>query len=280
MRTEFVITLGSRLLTVERPWQDADAIELKQVLSVAVSPNGEVYVGQRSDPPVVVFGPDGTFKRAWGTGIVADLHLLTATPAGSLLVADRDAHQILEFDPDGILIRSIGDRHRPRFQEPFNHPTAAAAGPDGEIYVTDGYANARVHVFDPDGELVRFWGDHGQRPGQFMVPHAILVDRAGRVLVADRDNNRIQLFTRDGDFIEEWGDLWHPMDIHEDASGSFLVTEQCPRMTAFAPDGSLVGRCVPGNLYVAHGVSGDAEGNVYVAEYSPSDRIVRLAIAL
>ena len=77
---------------------------------------------------------------------------------------------------------------------PFNHPTNLALGPGGEMYVADGYGNCRVHKFSPEGELLHSWGEPGEGPGQFNLPHGVGVDRSGRVAVADRENDRVQFF--------------------------------------------------------------------------------------
>ena len=126
----------------------------------------------------------------------------------------------------------LGERHVPRLQAPFNHPTDVAVAPDGDIYVSDGYGNSAVHCFAPTGECRRTWGCPGTGPGEFSTPHAIWVDRSGRVLVADRENNRVQIFGREGEYLDEWGDFYHPMDIYEDDRGMVYVTDQTPQLRA------------------------------------------------
>ena len=76
------------------------------------------------------------------------------------------------------LVQALGKRHWPSLDAPFNHPTAAAQAPDGEIYVADGYGNSSVHRFTADGRLIRTWGGHGTGPGAFTTPHAIAVEAA------------------------------------------------------------------------------------------------------
>ena len=111
---------------------------------------------------------------------------------------------------------------------------------------------------------------------EFTTPHAIWIDGEGRVLVADRENNRIQVFTPDGDYLAAPGAITTtPMDIYGGPDGQIYVTDQIPRLSLLAPDGSLVGRCRP-VLYGAHGVWGDSRGNLYLAEASPTNRITRL----
>src|SRR5262249_57949664 len=84
---------------------------------------------------------------------------------------------------------------------PFNYPTNLALSPAGEMYVTDGYGNARVHKFAPDGRLLLSWGEPGAGPGQFHLPHGVAVDAEGTVYVADRENSRVQLFTPGGEYL-------------------------------------------------------------------------------
>jgi sugar lactone lactonase YvrE len=139
----------------------------------------------------LVFEPSGRFHAAWGHDRIADAHGISISPDDRVFLVDRDAHQILIFTIDGALLGTLGERHAPRFQAPFNHPTDAAVAPDGDIYVSDGYGNSAVHRFAPTGELKRTWGRPGAGPGEFSTPHAIWVDRSGRVLVADRENNRV-----------------------------------------------------------------------------------------
>ena len=91
--------------------------------------------------------------------------------------------------------------------------TNAAPGPDGRLYVADGYGNAWVHVFDGDGALLFSWGEPGTGPGQFRLPHGIAIDRRGTVYVADRENSRIQLFDAAGTYLREWTHVLRPDDV-------------------------------------------------------------------
>src|SRR5947209_2532895 len=91
-----------------------------------------------------------------------------------------------------------------RIGPPFNLPTNLALAPGGELYVADGYGNARIHKFSADGRLLFSWGEPGSGRGQFHLPHGIAVGREGTVYVADRENSRIQLFSPAGDFLAEW----------------------------------------------------------------------------
>jgi DNA-binding beta-propeller fold protein YncE len=274
--TELVITLGDRLYSVERPWGVLpEGIALARPGDVAVDSQDHVYVYQRADPPVVVLDPSGEYVRSWGTGLIAHAHGIFITPDDMVLLVDNDTHQVLGFDSQGHLEFTLGERNRPSFQAPFNHPTNVAVAPNGDIYVTDGYGNSSVHCFGADGEWIHSWGRPGSGPGEFSTPHAVWVDDHNRVLVADRENNRVQLFDADGKYITEWGNLYHPMDIFIGTDGMAYVTDQTPRLSLFAPDGTLVGRCRP-TVISPHGVWGDSKGNLFLAELGTENRITRL----
>lgn len=277
MTPQFVVVINERTYRVERPWGTLPAGQaLEYVSMVAVDSGGDVYVAQRIDPPILVFSSDGDYLRGWGSGVIADAHGISISADDRVLVVDRDAHQVLVFDTEGELLLALGERDRPALQTPFNHPTATAVSPDGRLYVSDGYANAAVHVYSPEGELLETWGSPGSGRGEFITPHAVAIDPAGRVLVADRDNDRVLIFDASGEQLDEWSDFFHPMDIHVDSEGLIHVTDQVPRLSSFTVDGALVGRCRP-VPYMPHGISGDAAGNLYLVEPSPTDQITKLS---
>jgi len=268
----FTVILGDRRYAVHRKWARLPAGESFGFISdVMVDGEGRVHVAQRgTDQPVLVFDADGSLIGSWGEGALAEPHYITAGNDGSILVADRDAHQVLRFDAEGKLLQALGKRHWPSLDAPFNHPTAAAQAPDGEIYVSDGYGNSNVHHFTADGTLIKTWGRPGEGPGAFTTPHAIAIDRRGRVLVGDRENNRVQVFDRDGAFVAAWGDFYHPMQIWIDDRDLVFVTDQIPRITLLTSEGERIGRC-RGAINGAHGLSGDADGNLYLAELPPQE---------
>ena len=157
---------------------------------------------------------------------------------------------------NGQRLGSIGARNQPL--SPFNHPTDVAFCPQGTIYVSDGYANARVHRFSASGEPMTAWGTLGDGPGEFLNPHAIWVLPDGRVVVADRENNRLQVFSPDGDWLAIWTGFHKPLDIWGDAQGRLYVTDLVPSLSLLSGDGKLLGRCRP-VLNGAHGIWGDGE---------------------
>jgi len=156
---------------------------------------------------------------------------------------------------------------------PFNQPTGVALSSSGEIFVSDGYGNCKVHKFSPDGELLLSWGEPGTGPGQFMLCHSIYVDRKDRVWVGDRENSRIQIFTAQGKFLREWRDVWRPTNVCMDKDDTVYVSELDRRVSIFTIKGKLLARWdSPGGddktavLVAPHGIAVDSRGDIYVSE--------------
>ena len=264
------VILGGRRYRVERDFGRLPPdVAPARVSQVAVDSTGCVHVLRRGAPPIVVFTPDGGFAYAYGAGAIFDSHGLAIDGRDRVWIADRDAHQILAFTLRGDLLQRLGERHQPNWVLPFNHPTRAAVAADGEIYVADGYGNARVQRFSPVGEFLGGFGELGHGRGAFMTPHSILIDRDNRVLVVDRENDRVQIFDRVGGWVDEWRGLCRPMDLCQRADGVILVTDQVPSVTAFAADGRRIDRGRP-SLNGAHGIAEGPNGDLFLAEIEPS----------
>ncbi len=270
-----VVALGDRRYRVQRPWGQ---LPPGRVTDVAADAGGRVLVLLRRDrcveppgPAVAVLGPDGRLLAAWGEE-VADAHALTVAPDGRVAVVDRDAHEVILFAPDGRRVGGLGRRHAPG--DPFNAPSDVAFAPDGCVFVADGYGASLVHRFAPDGTPLGRWGAPGDAPGEFSTPHALWVLPDGRVAVADRENDRVQLFSPEGAPLSVLRGLPGATAVFADAAGLLHVTDRVPRLSVFAPDGRLVGRCRP-VLNGAHGLWGTPDGTLLLAEPGEG-RITRL----
>lgn len=247
------------------------------VSRVGTDSQDRVYVFQRKDPPVVVFDRDGKYLGAWGTGEVRDPHGLKIVN-DIVYTTDRSDSVAKSFTLDGKVLLQLGTAGvhsdtgctgspwlAPRAAGPFNHPTEMIAHPNGDIYVTDGYRNARVHRFTRDGQLVTSWGEPGHAPGQFHLPHSIAIDDDGKLYVADRANKRIQIFSPEGEVLGQWIGMGGPNDISRAKDGTYVIAEQ-------ESDGNPAFVCVrdaDGNVLAkmesrhVHGVGVDSRGDIY-----------------
>ena len=277
----------------------------REVAGVACDSRDRVYVFNRGERPVMVFDRQGSFLQSWGEGLFARPHGITIGPDDTVYCTDDLDHTVRKFTPDGRLLMTLGTSGQPSATgatsmdfrtiewpgPPFHFPTNVALGPTGDIFVSDGYGNARVHMFTHDGGLICSWGEPGDGPGQFRLPHGIAVSRAATVYVADRENSRIQLFSCDGEFLEIWPDIARPCEIALDNDGNLLVAElgyragmwpgtsaprQNPtggRVSIFTPSGKLLARwgggdnpTAPGDFFAPHDICIDSHGELYVAE--------------
>src|SRR3954465_11912125 len=207
------------------------------VSRVATDARDRFYFFQRRAPPIVVFDRDGKYLGAWGSGEVTDPHGLKII-GDTVYTTDRSDSVAKSFTLDGKVKLAPGPpgKHSDtgrienwlaeRAAGPFNHPTEMIKHPNGDIYVTDGYRNARVHRFTGDGKLVASWGMPGSGPGQFHLPHSIAYDDSGTLYVADRANKRIQMFTPDGEYLGEWTGMGGPNDLSRGKDGNFYIAEQ------------------------------------------------------
>jgi len=195
------------------------------VSRVAADAQDRIYVFQRKDPPVVIFDRDGKYLGAWGSGEVTDPHGLKIV-GDVVYTTDRSDSVAKSFSLDGKPLLELGQRGvhsdtgkianwlAERAAGPFNHPTEMMAHPNGDIYVTDGYRNARVHRFTRDGRLVKSWGTPGQGRGQFHLPHSIAFDDDGKpayVCVRDPQGNvlvRLESRHVHGVGVDSHGDIY------------------------------------------------------------------------
>lgn len=258
-----------------------------QIAGVAIDSQDRVHIFQRhNEYPVIVFDRDGNFVRAWGAGLFSDPHGIAIGPDDAYYLVDRGTHVIQKYSPQGELLLTIGTKNQPAEKqsgEPFNRPAGVALAPSGDIFIADGYGNARIHRYTPDGRRLLSWGRPGTGPGEFNLPHAVTVDPRGRVLVADRENHRIQLFTPEGEFIALWTGFQQPSSLFIDASGRVCVAELAARVSILNLDGELLARWggershAPGKFYGPHGICADAQGDIYVSEVLEGKRVQKFA---
>jgi DNA-binding beta-propeller fold protein YncE len=276
-----------------------------EVAGIATDSRGRLYVFNRGDHPVIVFERDGRFIASWGEGLFKRAHGIHIGPDDAVYCTDDLDHTVRKFTPEGELLLTLGTSGRPsdtgiegidyrsirRAGPPFHRPTNVALAEDGALYITDGYGNARVHKFTADGHLLFSWGEPGEGPGQFNLPHGIALDSQGRVYVADRENSRIQIFSADGEYLTEWTDVARPMQVFIDRQDNVFVAgvgwraglfpwqstpgaePAGPQVSVFDQGGRLLARwgdgadpTAPGNFFAPHDIWVDSQGDVYVGE--------------
>jgi DNA-binding beta-propeller fold protein YncE len=205
-----------------------DGMNFGEVPGVAVDSKGNVYVFTRSNSAtgpaygaaaaqLFEFTSQGDFIREIGKGLYAwsEAHTVRIDKGDNIWAIDKGSDMVVEFNQSGRVIAVFGRRPEaadeakpevhldpplPAIDGLFRQPTDVAWDSHGNIYITDGYINSRVAKYDSDGDWVTSWGDKGTAPGQFQLPHAIVIDRDDNLYVGDRTNRRIQVFDTDGNF--------------------------------------------------------------------------------
>jgi len=260
---------------------------------VAVDANDLIYLYTRAKPPVQVYDANGKFIRAWGDDTIETAHYIKIDGGGNVWVADLGKHVVMQFTPEGKLLKTLGAPGEPGEDEThLNKPTDMVAAPDGDVFVTDGYGNNRIVHFNKEGKFVKTWGKKGTGPGEFDLPHSIVIDSKGRLYVADRSNARVQVFDREGRFLAQWQNLLVPwgllMTKNDEIWACGSSPMPCPEQGMFGcppkdqlfvkldTSGRLLalwtipkgedGKEQPGEVNWLHHIAFDSRGNAYVGD--------------
>ncbi len=259
---------------------------------LTVDSQDRIYVFNRSPHPVTIHERDGKFLGSWGEGYFNRPHGSRFDSGGFLYCTDDGNHTVSKFTADGRLLQVIGEKGKPSDTgythkdnlmdslrsikhggPPFNRPTGVDFDSAGNFYVSDGYGNARVHKFSPEGRFLLSWGEPGTGPGEFMLPHNVWIDKHDRIWIPDRENNRIQIFDTSGKLLQIWYDVFRPTDIFIDNDEIVYVSEIRPGVSIFTIDGRLLARWSneerdpATDLFIScHAITVDSRGDIYIGE--------------
>jgi DNA-binding beta-propeller fold protein YncE len=259
--------------------------QLGLVSGVACDSEDRVYVFNRSpQPAMLVFERDGTFLSSWGENLFKKPHGIWMGPDDTLYTTDTEDHTVRQFSCSGELLMTLGTVDQPGPSgQPFNQPTRAVRSQSGELYVSDGYGQSRVHRLTSDGDVIVSWGASGTGPGEFNLPHDVTVDKNDRVYILDRGNLRCQIFNANGEYLTEWGALRSPNDLFIDNDDVIHIAEGGQRITVMSLDGAIITRwgengTAPGQFSDSpHGIWIDSHGALYVSEVISEKRFQKFA---
>jgi hypothetical protein len=288
---------------VIKGWEQMpDGWSFFEVAGVACDSKDNVYVFNRGKYPMIIFDKEGKFLNAWGEGMFKSPHGIFIDNKDNVWLADDKDHTVHKFTTDGKKLMTLGESGKAadtgykigvspvkHAAGPFHRVTNVAVLPNGDMYIADGYGNARVHKFTPDGKLIKSWGESGTDPGQFNLVHNIVADADGWVYVADRENHRVQVFDGNGKYETQWNNLHRPCALCccGGKKPNFIVGELGPgmpvnlkyknlgpRLTIVNSEGKKVGRLggedgpglETGRFLAPHGIAFDSKGDIYVGE--------------
>ncbi|WP_262690108.1 peptidyl-alpha-hydroxyglycine alpha-amidating lyase family protein [Kordiimonas aestuarii] len=239
---------------------------------------GAIYVLNRGEHALLKFKPTGKFDREIGHGLFKSPHGLREDADGNIWTTDVGNHLVLQFTPGGELLRVYGRRDYASpgwFDRDYNYtffdkPSDVAFDAGGNLYVADG-GNFRIVKFDPDGNMIKSFGEKGEGEGQFNFPHSVVV-KGDTLYVGDRENQRIQLFDLDGKFREVWSGVGYPYGLEALPDGGFLMTDaRAEKLVRLDENGKVLSKTgAPGKAlgqYVSlHGVAARPDGGVLVSD--------------
>jgi hypothetical protein len=282
MATTTRVGQGEFTYSVDKRWGRAASgvAAFGLVSGIACDSQDRVYAFVRQPvAELLVLDRDGTLLNRWGNGQFVEPHGIWISPGDEVYLADSLSHLVTKWTTDGKLLQTWGTPNTPGAPGmPFNRPTRAVVTPDGEMYVSDGYGQFRVHRFGADGRLKHSWGEEGAGPGQFALPHDVWVDPRDRVMICDRENGRVQLFDRAGSYIGEWADLANPMQIFVRDDVLYLA-ETFQRISILTLDGQVLSRwgskgpAIDQFTDAPHSIWVDSRGDIYVSEVTSQDKL-------
>jgi peptidylamidoglycolate lyase len=284
-------------------------VALGEAAGVAVDSHGHVFVfhrpGRGFDPAATepladaavlqIDGDSGRLIGAWGARTFLVPHGITIDREDNVFLTDVGLHQVFKYSHDGAPLLAIGEPRVGKWDAThFNQPTDVAIRADGSFYVSDGYVNSRVALFDRTGRWQREWGSKGDGAGQFSNPHGVtLVPGGDDVLVADRENSRLQRFDGAGVFRRQWRGVadaattGRVFSVAADAEGAlYLGIRRADYDTAHTGvvkldrDGAIIatigfGRAGDPVFNAVHDLAVGRDGAIYVAE-TRTKRVVKL----
>jgi DNA-binding beta-propeller fold protein YncE len=225
-------------------------------------------------------------------------------------------HRVMKFTRDGKLLMTIGQYDKNAGSNDtalLGGPAGIWVDPrTNEVYVADGYRNRRVIVFDgATGKYLRHWGAYGEKPDdtekfdpktmvsgalpkQFSTVHGLTGSKDGKIYVADRRGNRIQVFDQQGKFLAE--KVIAPATLASGSAFVIVLSPDAQQQWLYLADGTnhkvwilrrsdleVVGEFGRGGRQAGqflrpHGMSIDAQGNLYVGEASTGRRVQKFAL--
>jgi len=280
-----------------------EGITFRNSVSLAIDSQDRVFIYSRENNfPMTVFDREGNHLSTWGQGWFGRAHNVHVGPDGMIYCADMGNHTVSKWTPEGKLMMTLGTKDKPsdtgyagiqgikprhsyyeklivasycfaqkHVAGPFNRPTGVYVAANGEIFVSDGYGNAQIHRFSPEGKLISSWGELGEGLDQFICPHSIWLDKQERLFVADRSNCRIGIFDKEGILISYIGELSQPCHAYVDPEETVFIPEAMGLSMAICDiKGKLLARWHNDELHnimpftYPHIAASDSRGDLYL----------------
>jgi DNA-binding beta-propeller fold protein YncE len=252
---------------------------LQEVSGVAINSKDHIFIFHRGKHPLMEFDSEGNFIRSIAEDLFVRPHGIRIDKYDNIWTTDVGSHVVLKFDPTLKLKLILGKWNAAGVQTSrynlfahlFDMPTDVAFDSQDNVYVTDGYGNSRVVKFDREGVFIKAWGSKGTAPGQFDVPHTIVIDDADLLYIGDRQNQRIQIFNANGDFIRAWENIGYACGLVLYKDKFYMTDILNGTLTEFSTEGKVTGTYGSigkrsGQFEWPHMIAVDSKGSLYIAE--------------
>jgi NHL repeat len=213
-------------------FKNPPGIYVGENMGIATNSKGHIFIYHRSyETRLFEYGPDGNFIREIGRGNYgfAFAHSVRVDAEDNIWAVDEGTDTIVKFSPEGKVLMTLGRRRDPvaslsdmpgsgsflGLDKPyqFGRETDIAFDQQGNLFVSDGYNDARVVKYDKNGRYIKSVGTRGSENLQFNTPHTIATDFQGNVYVGDRGNARVQVLDNNLNWKANYPNVGNPWAV-------------------------------------------------------------------